>query len=77
MSPNRSRRIFLYVYGILILLACPFMIKGFILSTDWPEKLLWGLGIIFGIPSGVLCIKTARKGSNGEVDKALQDLSSD
>lgn len=53
------------------------MVKGFILSTDWPEKLLWGLGILFGIPSGVLCIKTARKGSNDEVDKALKDLSSD
>ncbi len=77
MSANKSRRIFLYVDGILILLACPFLVKGLILSTDWQEKLLWGLGLLFGIPSGVLCIKTARKGSNDEVDKALKDLSSD
>lgn len=53
------------------------MIKAFLKSSDWVERLLWGLAVLFGIPSAIFCLLIARKGSDGEVNQALKDLNSD
>jgi hypothetical protein len=74
---NKLRRILLLCYGVLILLASPIMIKAFLKSSDWVERLLWGLAVLFGIPSAIFCLLIARKGSDGEVNQALKDLNSD
>jgi predicted nucleotidyltransferase len=73
----RIRRIVLVVYGVLILLATPIMIKALLASSEWYEKLIWILALLFGIPTAILSLIIAKKGSADEVKQALKDLNSD
>ena len=74
---NKLKRILLLFYGALILLASLIMVKAFLKSSGWGDRLLWGLGILFGMPSGIFCLLIARKASDDEVNQALKDLNSD
>jgi predicted nucleotidyltransferase len=70
----RLKRIVLFLYGVLILLATPIMIKALLASSEWYEKLVWSLALLFGIPTAILCLMTAKIGSAAEVKQARKDL---
>ena len=74
MKKVELKRKALFIYGILILLWCLIAISAFIVQPSWSDRLLWAAGVLLGLPCGIFCLIRARRGSDDEVKKALDDL---